>query len=647
MMPKMSVSLRRDQGPRLLCAFAALTATMFWGTTAQPQTVSAQEEPALITSHGYSFYGDLTYPADFPHFSYVNPDAPKGGEISISTLGTFDSMNPYSRMGRGGVLSTIMYESLLGDSIGGEGAPADVYGESYCLLCESIEYPETKDWVIFRMRPEARFSTGDPVTAHDIAFSHNLLLDQGLKSYADAVRQRIPKVEVIDDHTIKFYFTEGISRRSLIDQVGFVPAWSKKWYEETGARLDESRLEASPGSGPYVIETVDVNRRIVYARNPDYWGNDLPINVGRNNFDRIRVEYFGDENAAFEGFKSGAYTFRNEGNSRQWATAYDFPKVTDGHVVKVEIPNGAPPTPTGIVFNLGREVLQDKRVREAVSLAFNFEWINESLQYGLFKQRVSFTQDTPLMATGLPEGAELALLQSLGDVVAPELLTQEARLPHTSGAERLLDRRNARAASALLEEAGWTVGADGKRVNAQGAPLRLTFLLNSAGSATLSAVVENFMSNLDAFGIDAVLETVDASQFTLRERDRDYDLVFDQYAAFLGTGTGLMQRYGSEAAEFSLFNPAGLASPMVDAIIEASLMAATREEEEAAMMALDRALRHEFIMIPAWYNDVHWTAFYDQYGRPETQPPYALGYLDFWWYDAEKSAALRAAGALR
>jgi microcin C transport system substrate-binding protein len=642
MMPFARLSTSRHRALRFWSALAVSACVCVTAGSAQ-----AQNEAAIITSHGYSFYGDLTYPADYPHFNYVNPEAPKGGEISISTLGTFDSMNPYSRKGRGGALSTVMYESLLGEGVGGEAAPADVYAEYYCLLCESLEYPETKDWVIFHMRPEARFSNGDPVTAHDIAFSHNLLLEQGLKSYADYVRRQIPKVEVIDDHTIKFYFTEGISRRSLIEQVGGVPAWSQKWYEESGARLDESRLEISPGSGPYMVETVDVNRRIVYKRNPDYWGNDLPFNVGRNNFDAIRVEYFGDENSAFEAFKSGEYTFRNEGNSKQWATAYEFPKVAEGFVVKEEIPDGSPPTPAGIVFNLGREVLQDKRVREAVSLAFNFEWINESLQYGLFKQRVSFTQDTPLMATGVAQGAELELLQSLGDVIEPEMLTEEARMPHTSGAERLLDRRNARTAFRLLDEAGWSVGDDGKRRNAAGEPLRLTFLLDSSGSATLAAVVENFMSNLDAFGIEAVLERVDSSQYTSRERDRDYDLVYDQYAAFLGTGTGLSQRYGSEAASFSLFNPAGLASPMVDAIIEASLRAETREEEEAAMTALDRALRHEFIMIPAWYNDVYWTAYYDQYDHPDTQPPYALGYLDFWWYDAGKAEKLRAAGALR
>ena len=622
-------------------ALVVLGTALIWGNSLRAQEVK------MIKSHGYSFYGDLSYPADYPHFSYVNPDAPKGGEISISTLGTFDSMNPYSRKGRGGALSYMMYESLLGEGTANEAAPADVYGEAYCLLCESLEYPETKDWVIFYMRKDAKFSTGDPVTAHDIAFSHNLLLDQGLKSYADAVRKRIPKVEVIDDHTIKFYFTEGISRRSLIDQVGGVPAWSKKWYDESGARLDESRLETSPGSGPYVIDDVDVNRRIVYKRNPDYWGNDLPFNVGRNNFDRIRVEYFGDENSAFEAFKAGEYTFRNEGNSKQWATAYEFPKVKDGYVAKEDIPDGSPPTPTGIVFNLGREVLQDKRVREAVALSYNFEWTNESLQYGLFKQRASFTQDSPLMASGAPEGEELAFLQSLGDVVPPEMLTQEARMPHTSKPARLRDRSNARKAGKLLDEAGWAVGDDGKRRNANGTPLKLTFLLNSAGSATLSAVVENFMSNLNAIGVEGVLEKVDSSQYTLRERDRDYDLVFDSYGSFLGTGTGLMQRYGSETAEFSLFNPAGLASPMVDAIIEKSLLAETTLEETTSLTALDRALRHEFIMIPVWYNDSFWTAFYDMYEHPAGQPAYGLGYLDWWWYNEEKAAALKAAGALR
>tara|TARA_R110002110_G_scaffold227724_2_gene443172 strand:+ start:177 stop:2105 length:1929 start_codon:yes stop_codon:yes gene_type:complete len=607
---------------------------------------AAKAQDDTIKSHGYSFFGDLKYPADYPHFDYVNPDAPKGGEISISTLGTFDSMNPYTRKGRGGALSTVMYESLLGEGIN-DAAPADVYAEMYCLLCESLEYDKDKNWVIFYMRPEARFSDGTPVTAHDVKFSQELILEQGLRSYAEAVSKRITEIEVIDDHTIKYSFTPGISRRSLVEVVGGMSVWSRKWYEETGARLDEGRLEISPGSGAYMVETVDVNRRIVYKRNPDYWGKDLPFNKGRNNFDRIRIEYFGDENSAFEAFKAGEYTFRAEGNSKQWASAYDFPKVQQGDVIKEELPDGSPAIPTGIVFNLGRETLKDKRVRKAIALGFNFEWTNESLQYGLFQQRASFNQDTPLMATGVPQGAELEFLQSLGDLVPAEMLTEEAVLPHTSKPERLLDRRNARAAMKLLDDAGWAVGDDGMRRNDAGAPLKLTFLMNSSGSATLSAVIENFVSNLRAMGIDALVERVDASQYTTRERDRDYDLVYDQYIPFLSTGGGLQQFFGSEAASYSLFNPAGLASPLVDEIIEASQRADSKEATDVTLIALDRALRYEFFMIPVWYNDVHWVAYYDQYEHPETIPPYGLGYLDFWWYDAEKGAALRAAGALR
>ena len=630
-----------DRRPLFVASLSLLTIALalVWSTA-----VRAQD---MVISHGYSFYGDLTYPADYAHFDYVNPDAPKGGEIALSVVGTFDSMHPYTRKGRAGALSTVMYESLLGDGTGGASVPADVYGESYCLLCERVEYPETKDWVIFYMRPEARFSDGTPVTAHDIAFSHNLLLDEGLKSYADAVRKRIPKVEVIDDHTIKFYFTEGISRRSLIDQVGFVPAWSKKWYEDTGAGLDESRLEISPGSGPYMVDSVDVNRRIVYKRNPDYWGNDLPFNVGRNNFDTIRIEYFGDDTAAFEAFKAGEYTFRSEGDSKKWATGYDFPKTREGLVVTKELPDGSPPTPSGIVFNLGRETLQDRRVREALALAFNFEWTNESLQYGLFKQRASYTQDTPLMAMDVPTGEERAFLESLGDLVPAAMMEEPVLVPHTSNAERLLDRRNARTAMRLLDEAGWAVGDDGVRRNAAGETFSLNFLFNSATSPTLSAVMENYVANVKTLGIDITFEKVDSAQYTTRERDRDYDLVFDSYGAFLGTGTGLMQRYGSEAAAFSLFNPAGLASPLVDAIIDRSLNATTREEEQASLTALDRALRYEFIMIPVWYNPSHWVAFYDQYEHPEEIPPFALGQLDFWWYNQDKADALRAAGALR
>ncbi|QYX56398.1 extracellular solute-binding protein [Roseovarius sp. SCSIO 43702] len=608
------------------------------------QAAVAQDD--IIESHGYSYFGNLSYPADFEHFDYVNPDAPKGGEISLALSGTFDSMNPYSRLGRASALSTVMYESLLGQVLAGSGSlPADHYDEYYGLLAERIEYPEDKSWVIFYMRPEARFSNGTPVTAHDVAFSHNLLLDQGLKSYADAVRKRIPKVEVIDDHTVKFYFTEGISRRSLIDQVGTVPVWSKDWYEETGARLDEPRMEVSPGSGPYILEEVDPPRRVTFRRNPDYWGWDLPINRGRHNFDTIRLEYFADSTGAFEAFKAGEVTFRTENDPKQWASFYDFPAIEKGWVKREEIPDGFPPNMTGIVFNLGSDTLKDRKVRQAVALGFNFEWTNKSLLYGLYEQQDSFSTGTPLAASGLPEGDELDFLKSLGDIVPEEMFTTEPWTPHESDPDRLVSRKNLRKAMKLLDEAGWPVGAGGVRRNEAGEPLRLDFLFSANASASSRATAENFVSNLQKMGIDARFESVDAAQYTKRERDRDYDLIFDGYPALLGTGTGLAQRFGSEAAEYSLFNPAGLASPMVDRIIEESLMTESEAEEHMTIRALDRALRYEFFVLPDGYAPDHWVAYWDIYDHPDPVPPFALGALDFWWYDAEKAERLRAAGA--
>lgn len=625
--------------------FATLMMTLAALMLAMP---SWAEDGKIIKSHGYSYFGDLKYPVDYSHFDYVNPDAPKGGEIALWAPGTFDSMNPYSRKGRAGRYSWMVYESLLGEepSSGGS-APADVYGESYGLLAESLEYDEGKTWVIFHMRPEARFSDGVPVTAHDVVFSHNLLLEQGLPSYAQAVKKLVLTAEALDDHTVKFTFATGISRRSLIDQVGGVPVWPRHWYEATGARLDEPRLDAAPGSGPYMLDSYDVNRRIVYKRNPDYWGWHLPINQGRHNFDRIRIEYFGDDSAAFEAFKAGEYTFRSEGNSKQWATGYDFPAV-DSKWVKLEtLPDGTPPAPSGIVFNLGREKLKDVRVRQAVALAFNFEWTNQSLQYGLFKQRHSFVQGSPLEAKGVPDTDELALLKSLGDLVPPALLTEPAVMAHSSKPDRLSDRRNLRKAMKLLDEAGWPVGKDGKRRNAKGKLLSIDFPISSSGSATLESVVETFTQNLQAMGIDATFEKVDPSQFTLRNRERDYDLVFDGYRAFLDVGTGLRQQFGSAEAAFSLFNPAGLASPLVDKVIDVALNTTTSADRDTALRVLDRVLRHERIMIPVWYNDASWVAYWDMFEHPADLPTYSLGVLDFWWYNADKAAALKAAGALR
>jgi len=609
---------------------------------------AASAEEPVISAHGYSFFGELSYPPDFEHLDYVNPDAPKGGEISIAVTGTFDTMNPYYRQGEAAALSSSMYESLLADMpMSGGAFPADVDGEYYGLLAHTIEYPESKDWVIFHMRPEARFSDGTPVTAHDVHFSHKLLLEQGLESYARAVKARVPEAEVIDDHTIKFTFADGYSRRSLIETVGFTSVWSRDWYEETGAKLNESRFDVSPGSGPYVIEEVERNRRVVYARNPDYWGWDLPINKGRHNFDRIRLEYFTDPTAAFEAFKAGEVTLRTESEPQNWVTGYDFPALNRGDVMREELPDGNPPAMTGIVFNLGSEILQDIRVREAISYAFNFEWTNQSLLNGLYAQQRSFAHGTPEEAKGPLTEAELAFLADLGDVVPDDFLTAAPRVPHESDPDDLLSRRMMGKALRTLSEAGWTIDSSGDLRNAEGAPLTITFLLNSTDDPTDKALVTNFVNNLDTLGFDIRLDAVDNAQFGQRREQRDYDLILRGYPAVTTTGAGLMQRFGSEDAAYSLFNPAGLASPLVDAIIEKSLDTETQEEEDLAVSLIDRALRYEFFVIPTGFVPDHWVAYWNMYERPETQPPFALGVLDFWWYDAQKAEALRASGALR
>ncbi|GGH27179.1 ABC transporter substrate-binding protein [Cribrihabitans marinus] len=604
-------------------------------------------EDDIIRAHGYSFFGDLKYPADYTHFDYVNPDAPVGGEISVGTLGTFDGMNRFNWQGKAGLYSGLIAESMFGDGPFGTPTPADSVTEGYCLIAEAVEYPKSKQWCVFHMRPEARFADGTPLTAHDAAFTHDLFLEQGIRSYARAVKERITGYEIIDDHTIRYNFADGISRRSLISQVGGTPVFSKAWYEETGERLDKQSLKTPMGSGPYVVEDFEINRFIIYKRNPDYWGWHLPINKGRHNFERVRVEYFSDDAAEFEAFKAGIYTFRAEGSARKWATGYDFPAMQKGTAKREALPDLTPPTPTGFVFNLLREPFTDIRIREALGLAYNFEWSSASLEYGLTTQRHSFVENTEIEAKGVPEGLEKTFLESLGDVVPAEIFTQEAVRAHSSDPERVVDRRNKRRALKLFQEAGWTVSSGGKLRDADGNPMQFKLMISASTSPTVEAVVTTYVDNLKNFGVDVTVEKVDSAQYAQRFYDKDWDMMYFRNQTFLTAGTGLKQAYGSESAVVSSYNPQSLQSPLIDAIIEGALDTTSREEEIASLMALDRALRHLRIQIPAGYIAENWVAYYDMYERPEDLPKFAVGYLDFWWFNEEKYQALKAAGAVR
>jgi microcin C transport system substrate-binding protein len=600
-------------------------------------------EPAAggetIVSHGYSFFGDLTYQADFEHLDYVNPDAPKGGEISEWAQGNFDSFNMYTVQGNATAWGAFQFESLMTDT-------ADEAAASYCLICETLEYPASLDWVIFTMRPEARFSDGSPLTAHDVKFSYDLFMEQGLESYRMAAGGFVAAVEVLDDHRIKFTFASDSPVRDRIPFAGGLSILSQAEFERTGVRLDAPSDAPFLGSGPYLLDSWDMGRQLVFRRDEDYWGNDLPINVGRNNFDTIRVEYFADATVALEAFKAGEYTFRNETDPLLWATAYDFPAVQSGQVVREEISNGSIPLTAYWAYNLRREIFQDVRVREALSLVFNFEWTNATLLYDLYEPLPSFFTNTDMMAVGTPTEGELAILQPLVDegLLDASILTDEAVLPPASSADREIDRDSLRRANQLLDEAGWTVGEDGLRRNGEGEVLRVEIL---EFSPTFERLTLPYVSNLERLGVEVEFEIVDPAQATQRRDSSDFDMSRWSPGMSFEPGSGLKQWFGSESAAESNRNLPGIQDPAVDRIIDIVVNADTREEMETGARALDRVLRAMRVGVPRWYNPNIWVAYYDMYDHPEPLPPFAVGELDFWWYDAKAAAELQAAGAFQ
>lgn len=620
-----------DTGLRWLCGSALVTGFVMLAG----QALSDSHVP-IIESHAFNEYGSIKYPADFTHLDYVNPDAPKGGEISVSAEGTFDSMNPYATLeGTPGSLSSVIFETIMAGTL-------DEIGTSYCVLCTTIEYPEDRSWMIVNMRDGITFSDGTPLTAEDVVFSIELFMEQGTPSLATSLKQLITGMEVLDGNRVKVTFGADYPFRGRIGQIGGFPVMSKAWFEATGARLDESRLETSPGSGEYMIDSVDVPRSIVYRRNPDHWGKDLPINQGRSNFDTIRIEYFADSSAAFEGFKAGEFTFRRENSSINWATAYDFPAINNGWVLKTEIADENLPGATGFVFNMEREKFADRRVRQAIGLVYNFTWTNDNLQYGLFQQREAFWENDMLKATGLPEGRELEILESLRDMLPEEIFTEPAVVPHTSG-DRPLDRGNLRAALALMEEAGWTVGDGGMLRNADGQTLDIEFLETRQ---SFDRIINPYVENLKALGVNITYNRVDPSQYQARTQDKDYDMIFDGYSVGFQEGTGFSQRFGCEDKD-DVFNPAAYCTPAIDEIGKLIPQAETYDEMSALITAADRIMRYDYFVVPVWYLGKHWVAYFDMYEHPENLAPYGLGHLDHWWFNQEKFEALQAAGALR
>ena len=605
-------------------------------------TAARAQDPTTIISHGISTFGELKYLADFPHLAYVNPDAPKGGEISEWRPGTFDSLNPYSIKGVGEAYAGIAYENILAGT-------ADEIGSAYCFMCETMEYPLDRSWVIFNLRKDVTFSDGTPMTGDDVIFSYNLFREKGIAEYRAVANEKYLSAELLDPYRVKFTFSPGTNFRDMPAQAGGLTIISKAYYEANKQDLEESSLKPLLGTGAYALDTMNVGQQVVYKRNPDYWAQNLPLGLGRNNFDRIRIEYFGDDTAALEAFKSGIYTFRNENSAKNWATAYDFENLSNGSVIKAELPNGNIASGQAFLFNLRREKFQDPRVREAIGLMFNFEWSDQTLFYGLYSRINSIWENTAMAAVGPATVAEAAILQPLIDagLLPVTILTDEPIMGSVSNADKGLDRGNLRRASALLDEAGWPAGDDGMRRNAKGETLKVEFLEDSP---TFERVISPYVENLRALGVDASLNLIDAAQLSQRTDPPNFDfdiIVGNAVNGGYEPGSELKQAYASTTVDNSTRNRAGVSNPAVDKLLDLVEGAKTREELDLTVRALDRVLRTLKFWVPQWYKNTHTVAYYDQYEHPEALPPYALGEIDFWWFNAEKAAKLKASGVLK
>ena len=597
---------------------AALRRPLAAGLAAAAALLAAPADAEETTvSHGISAFGAPALPADFPHFPFANPDAPKGGEWSGRGTGasnTFDSLNPFILKGEPAQGLSLTFDTLLT-------ASPDEPDAYYGLLARELEWPEDRSWVIFRLRPEATFADGSPVTAEDVAWSFRTLKEKG----APPIRINLRPVEsatVLGPREIRFDFVEGASTRDLPMTVGGLSVMSKAWWEASGRAFDESSLEPILGSGPYEVGEVQPGRSLELRRREDYWAAGLNVNRGTNNFDRYVFEYFKDYTAAFEGFKGGTFYFHEEFFSKIWATGYDFPAVENGWVVRDTIPDARPSGVQGFWFNLRRPQFRDPRTREALSLAFDFEWSNERLFYGLYDRTDSFFENSPMEADGPPSEAELALLEPLRGEIPESVFTEPAYSPpesNGSGADRRLLRRAAR----LLGRAGWEVGEDGVRRNAAGERLSVEFL---TVSPAFQRIVGPYVENLKRLGVDASIRMVDPAQYQARQESFDYDVVSGRFSMPLTPGPILRNLYGSESADQpGTPNLAGVADPAVDALIEKVVAAESREALNTAARALDRVLRAKHIWTPNWHKGSYTVAYWDVFGRPETTPKYARG----------------------
>ncbi|MEM6668195.1 MAG: extracellular solute-binding protein [Pseudomonadota bacterium] len=597
-------------------------------------SVSASANDVTV-SHGISAFGQLKYSADFTHFGYVNPDAPKGGEISVRptiATRTFDSFNPFIFKGDAADGYLLTFDTLMARAYD---EPDALYG----LLAESVEYPADRSYVIFNLREQARFSDGSPVTADDVAWSILTMRDRANPRFRLPLKD-VEAVEALGPLQVRVGFADGAPTRDLIGRVAQLPIFSKAFYDTRD--FEEASLEPPIYSGPYEIEKFSAGKTITYRLREDYWAKDLPVRRGQYNFDQVVYEYFPDHDIAREAFKADEFDLNEVYLSRAWATQYDFAAIDDGWVVKELISDGRPSGTQGFFINSRKDKFSDPRVRQAIGMVFDFEWSNASLFYGIYTRTHSFFENSDLMAEGPPTEGELAVLEPFRDQLDPSVFEEAYLPPVTDGSGR--NRAEIRAAAKLLDEAGWKI--DGQfRKNDAGEVLTVEFL-DRVGSS-FDRIVDPYIANLRRLGVDASLRQVDPAQYERRAKSFDFDVATARFPLSPTPGPELRGYLSSESAGAEgSFNLAGVSDPVIDGLIEKVNAATSRDELRNAAKALDRVFRAGHYWAPHWNKASHSIVYWDRFGRPQDlgidKPPFDRAILTTWWYDPAKSNALAA-----
>ncbi|WP_347332686.1 extracellular solute-binding protein [Marinimicrobium locisalis] len=577
----------------------------------------------IIKSHSFAGIGDPKYPADFEHFDYVNPEAPKGGELRRATIGTYDSFNRYASRGSSAIDSGDLYDPLMIGSLD----EIDVY---YPLIAEEIEYPANHMWVIFHINPQAKDQSGKAITAEDVKFTFNKFMTEGVPQFR-ASYSNVKDVEVLDSHRVKFSF-EKPARDDIASLVSLSILPKHYWKERD---FSEPLSEPPVGTGPYVITEYKMGQSVTYKRNPDYWAKDLPSRLGTLNFDILRYDYYRDTNVALEAFKAGQYDLRIESEAKKWEEDYDIDAVKEGRIVREELKHSEPQPMSAYVFNTQREIFKDRRVRHALNYALDFQWMNSNLFYSQYERNLSYFQNTEYMAEGSPSEDELEILTPIKDKLPKEVFGEVWRPNETDGSGNI--RGALRKAMALLRDAGWEL-KDGKMAHGEtGKPFEFEIIYYSPSS---ERALQPLKRNLERLGITMNLRMLDTSQFINRVRSGDYDMVDRGYQANPYPHRNMPIIWHSDYIESS-WNQARVQDPVIDQLVT-DIVAHQQQPEEllAYGRAFDRVALWNFYVIPKWHSDHYRVAHWDKFDRPETRPDYDLG-IETWWYDKDKAQALK------